>query len=258
MKINKIVSDKYDISNQSYKANCKALLDDKGVLILPEFISEQALAVIKSDGANKINEAYFCNSNHNVYLTPPDTAYDMEHPRNREVISSKGLIGDDQLDKNSPLKTLYKDIVFQDFIADVVGETALYPYADTLSSVNIHYAKEGQELGWHFDNSSFAITLLIDKPSAGGDFEYLKDLRNAETGDYNFEGVGRVLDKEVKPSRISMEPGTLVLFRGRNSLHRVTPTIGDKTRMLAVLAYNSKPHIELSESARMTFYGRLS
>ena len=32
----------------------------------------------------------------------------------------------------------------------------------------------------------------------------------------------------------------------------------DTTRMLAVLAYNSEPGIKLSESARMTFYGRLS
>ena len=37
------------------------------------------------------------------------------------------------------------------------------------------------------------------------------------------------------------------------SLHRVTPTEGDVTRMLAVLAYNTQPGIALSETARMTF-----
>jgi len=40
-------------------------------------------------------------------------------------------------------------------------------------------------------------------------------------------------------------------------MHRVTPTEGDKTRMLVVLAYNTEPNISLSESARMTFFGRL-
>ena len=54
-----------------------------------------------------------------------------------------------------------------------------------------------------------------------------------------------------------MDPGTLVLFRGRNSIHRVTPVEGDLTRILAVLAYNSEPNISLSETSRMTFYGRL-
>jgi len=47
------------------------------------------------------------------------------------------------------------------------------------------------------------------------------------------------------------------LFRGRNSMHRVTPVKGCRTRMLAVLAYNIEPGISLSESARLTFYGRL-
>jgi len=55
-----------------------------------------------------------------------------------------------------------------------------------------------------------------------------------------------------------MDPGSLVLFRGRNSMHRVTPNESDKTRMLAVLAYNSEAGVVLSESARMTFYGRLA
>ena len=54
-----------------------------------------------------------------------------------------------------------------------------------------------------------------------------------------------------------MEVGTLALFRGLNSLHRVTPTIGNKTRILVVLAYNNKADVSLSESARMTFFGRL-
>ncbi|MCZ4279844.1 hypothetical protein O4H49_03580 [Kiloniella laminariae] len=48
-----------------------------------------------------------------------------------------------------------------------------------------------------------------------------------------------------------------MLFRGRNALHRVAPVEGDRTRILVVLAYNSQPGIALSESACMTFYGRL-
>ncbi|MEM9279858.1 MAG: 2OG-Fe(II) oxygenase, partial [Pseudomonadota bacterium] len=216
------------------------------------------IAEMKREGEAGMPDAYFCANTHNVYLTPPDDTFPMDHPRNREVVSSKGLIGDDQVPEASPLKTLYRDEGFRSFIAQVVGEEALYPYADPLSAVNIHYARAGEELGWHFDNSSFAITLLIDKPEGGGEFEYLKDVRDADAGELNFDTVGELLDGKIRPSVLNMEPGTLVLFRGRNSIHRVTPTIGDKTRMLAVLAYNSEAGIELSESARMTFYGRLN
>ena len=55
-----------------------------------------------------------------------------------------------------------------------------------------------------------------------------------------------------------MGAGDLMLFRGRDALHRVTPSQGEITRMLVVLAYNAEPNVSLSESARMTFYGRLT
>ena len=69
-------------------------------------------------------------------------------------------------------------------------------------------------------------------------------------------------DQEVSlellvPQVLTMEPGALVLFRGRNSVHRVSPNESDVTRMLAVLAYNAEPGVALSASARQTFYGRL-
>ncbi|HBM69613.1 MAG TPA: arpA protein, partial [Rhodobacteraceae bacterium] len=134
---------------------------------------------------------------------------------------------------------------------------ALFEYADPLSSINVHYAGEGQELNWHFDNSEFAITLLLQAPLAGGEFEYLRDLRDAEKGDMNFSGVQAVVEGKRQPEALSVEPGTLVLFRGRNAMHRVAPTQGARDRILVVLAYNSKPGIALSEAARMTFFGRL-
>ena len=73
----------------------------------------------------------------------------------------------------------------------------------------------------------------------------------------NFDGVNRLLEDKVEYKSLAMDAGTLVLFRGRNSIHRVTPVGGDVTRILAVLAYNSEPNISLSETSRMTFYGRL-
>ncbi len=73
----------------------------------------------------------------------------------------------------------------------------------------------------------------------------------------NYELSGKILDGKVEAQGLAMDDGALVLFRGRNSMHRVTPVEGDMTRMLVVLAYNTEPNIALSESARMTFYGRL-
>jgi len=203
------------------------------------------------------SDAYFCAQNHSVYLTPTNPDFAQDHPANRQVVSSKGCICDDVVSAGSPLRALYDDPAFRGFVKAATGQAELHAYADPLSSINIHYAGRGQELGWHFDNSSFAITLLIEKPDAGSRFEYIKDLRNAEAGEMNYDGVADLLDGRTAPQVLQMEPGTLVLFRGRNSIHRVSPNESDKMRMLAVLAYNAEAGISLSESARMTFYGRL-
>lgn len=247
----------YPMGEETFVAQCAATLNDVGVLVLPDFIRKPALDLMRQEAVEGETQAYFCTQTHSVYLSPDNPEFAPDHPANRKVTSSKGCICDDVVGQGSPLRTLYDDTGFRHFVAAVTGQTQLHAYEDPLSSINIHYAKRGQELGWHFDNSSFAITLLIQKPPEGSRFEYIKDLRAAETDEMNFDGVRDLLDGRVQPDVLEMDPGTLVLFRGRNSIHRVSPNESDITRILAVLAYNDQPGVELSESARMTFYGRL-
>lgn len=249
--------DLHPLADHDWRQHCRAQLNQHGALVLRQFLSPAALQAIIEEGNAQRHLAYHTVSKHNVYLMKPDGALSADHPRNREVISTKGCITDDAIRADSPLRQLYNDAVFQSFLCEVLGEAALYPYADPLSSINLHYAPHGQELGWHFDNSSFAITLLVQKPLAGGVFQYVKDLRDADGGEMNYDGVAAVLDERQPVDALAIDAGDLVLFRGRNSLHRVTPTEGEVTRMLAVLAYNTAPGIALSETARMTFYGRL-
>ena len=250
--------DLYAIGSNNFRAKCKSTLDENGALVLRNFLTPAAIQSIRDEGIRNQHLAYYTVEDHNVYLTHTDEDYAPNHPRNRLVSSSKGCITDDQIPPDSALRILYEDEEFRAFLCLVLGESSLYEYADPLSSINLHYASEGQELGWHFDNSSFAITLMIQSPRDGGVFEYVKDVRDADAGEMNFALCERVLDGDIATEKLSMDAGALVLFRGRNSMHRVTPTIGNRTRMLVVLAYNTEPGIALSESARMTFYGRLS
>ncbi len=247
----------HPLSDRDYRDTCKQALDDNGVLVLKGFLRLEAINSIKADGDANQHRAFFTSSDHNVYLQPPCNDYASDHPRNRSIRSSKGCITTDQIPAASKLHALYANTMLKDFLCAVLDEESLHEYADSLSSINLHYAADGQELGWHFDNSSFAITLLIQKPDGGGQFEYVRDVRNADNGDMNYAAVGAVLDGHTPVHQLDIEPGDLVLFRGRNSLHRVTPSVGDQCRLLVVLAYNSKPGVVLSESARLTFYGRL-
>ena len=247
----------YPLTDRAFQQQSRQTVIENGVLTLPNFLQAEALAIIKQEGIDNRDRAFFKSNRHNVFLTPCDDQYPINHAYNRQVESSKGCITDDVIASKSPLRTLYDSHEFKAFLSVVFDEEALFPYADPLSSINLHYAEKGQELGWHFDNSSFAITLMIQAALEGGEFEYVKNVRDADAGEMNFDGVNQVLDGKVNAQTLSMDEGALVLFRGRNSMHRVTPNEADLTRMLVVLAYNSQPDIDLSESARMTFYGRL-
>jgi hypothetical protein len=246
----------FPLGDPAFRARCRADLDRDGVLVMPGFLVPDAVETVRREGVAHRDQAYFCAQDHTAYLSPQDPAFAPDHARNRLVKSTKGCITDDIVPAESPLRTLYNAGLFRDFLCDILGEEALYDYADPLSSINIHYAETGQELGWHFDNSSFAITLMIQPAEQGGQFEYVTGVRDADAGDMNYDGVGAVLDGKAAARQLTMESGALVLFRGRNAIHRVTPNDGARTRMLVVLAYNAQPGISLSEAARMTFYGR--
>jgi len=249
--------DKHPIKDSTYRSECRRKLDNDGVLVLEDFLLKDTIKSILKEANEQEDLAYYCVNKHNVYLEPSDSSFQKSHPRNKTVISSKGCITDNQVPSDSTLRSLYNSKFFKEFLCEVLNEEVLYKYDDELSSINIHYAKEGQELGWHFDNSSFAITLLIQKPISGGRFEYIRDFRNSSINENNYDQVLDLLNNKYSPKRLKMENGSLVLFRGKNAIHRVTPTEGDLTRVLSVLAYNSEPNVKLSESARMTFFGKL-
>ncbi len=247
----------HQLDQKNFITSCRKKLVSDGILVLPRFLTQQAVNILTAEAEMGHSGAFYTNTSHNVYLTKPNPSLSSDHIFNRQVVSSQGCIATDQIPSGSKLKSIYNSKLFRQFAAKVLEQDKLYQYADPLSSINVTYAQEGQKLGWHFDNSSFSITLLLQAPEAGGIFEYVKDIRNAESDDMNFTGVTDVVEGKIEPMRVTLEPGTLTLFRGKNSIHRVTGTIGKKKRMLVVFAYNQLPGIALSEAARMTFFGRL-
>ena len=92
----------------------------------------------------------------------------------------------------------------------------------------------------HFDRSEFTTTCLLQAPPAGGEFQYRSDLRS--DADPNYAGVGRLLAGEDDRVRtLPLAPGTLNVFKGRNTAHRVTPVEGDGARIIAVFSYYETP-----------------
>ena len=64
-------------------------LNETGVLLLPQFIQTPVIASLVNDAERAQDIAYFTNSTHNVYLTPPDDSLPADHVYNRQITSSK-------------------------------------------------------------------------------------------------------------------------------------------------------------------------
>jgi len=249
--------EQHPIQESEYSKSCKDQLDSTGALVMEDFLNSDAVESLQAEAREVRPLAYFCQQNHNAYLLDPDTDFPAEHIRNLEQVSDKGCITHDQVPENSLLRTLYEWPDFRKFLKQVLGEP-VFPYADTLSSININYYEQGQQLGWHFDNASFAVTLMLQSPGQGGEFEYREKVRNSEKGDSGFADTEAVIKGKLQPKTLAMGDGALVLFRGINSLHRVAPVASEHARILVTLNFNTEPGIMLSELARMAFFGRLA
>ena len=97
-------------------------------------------------------------------------------------------------------------------------------------------------------------TLLLQEPEAGGVFEYVPAIRSDD--DENFAEVEAVLDGRSNRVRQNhLQSGTLSLFRGHYSLHRVTPVNGKRQRLQAILGYSTRPDMYGSLEASILHYG---
>ena len=96
---------------------------------------------------------------------------------------------------------------------------------------NLHIA------GSHIDLAAAEVELI----GTVGREVILRDQLDAD--DENYERVGRVLRGEPgeRVEIFPMTPGTLMIFAGRNSVHRVSAVGGAIPRIVALLSYDTRP-----------------
>jgi hypothetical protein len=109
--------------------------------------------------------------------------------------------------------------------------------------------------GWHFDESPFAVTLMLRPSERGGDFEFAPISRTYD--EKEMTSARRVLTLQDGVRKIAQAPGTLTVFSGRNALHRVAPVQGLSARINAVLTFAPTPGLRLTPETQAMFYGRV-
>ena len=198
-------------------------------------------------------DSFLHQRHHNVYFSQ-DAGLPANHPALQRFRTSNRTLCADRIE-GSALLRLYEWPGFATFLAATMDRPALHVMEDPLARVNVMSYSEGQGLNWHFDRSEFTTTLLLQAPENGGGFEYRTGLRSDD--DPNLEGVAQLLQGNDPETRmIALTPGTLNVFRGRNTAHRVTPVSGRRQRVVAVFSYFERPGVTFSHGERVGFYGR--
>lgn len=233
---------------------CRAGLRADGVCQLEALMLPDAVQRVLEEARELAPKAFRTDATHNAYFTDHTAEVPDGDPRATLVRSAKRSLAWKYLPESSPLRALYEWDDLVAFLRDVLEMPALYRDADPLGACSVMYYDEGDELGWHFDNSEFAVTLMLQDGEGGGAYEYAPRVRSAENE--RRDVVSAVLGGDRTEVRsLHPSPGTLTLFQGRYSLHRVTPVEGATPRINAVLSYAAVPGHQLTERTRELFYG---
>ncbi|WP_214474641.1 2OG-Fe(II) oxygenase [Mesorhizobium sp. dw_380] len=232
-----------------------AALEDDGMFNLEGFlrpgVAEQAVGEIKPV---MDTQSHVHKRTHNIYFKPSIPELAPDHPALRKVETISHTVCADQI-PGSMVMAIYEYEPLVRFLAATMGKAKLHGMQDPLARTNVMAYRAGEALNWHFDRSEFTTTLLLQQAERGGDLEYRTDLRSDD--DPNYDGVARLLEGRDPEARVlRMKPGTLNVFRGKNTAHRVTTVEGERERMIAVFSYYERPGVMFSAEERVGFYGR--
>ena len=241
----------------SFAAEAREQMKATGACEIPGFVRDDALPAFVEDARRIAPLAYRSGGLGTVYLGFPDESFPLDHPQQWLGDYALGAVAYDLFPPDSPTRRLFEWPELTRFVAAILGLDVVYPYADPLGALNLAVMTDGDQLQWHFDQTDFVVSLAIQDADEGGDFEVAPQIRTGENEHY--DDVARVLAGErERVVTLPMTPGTLLVFAGRYSIHRVSPIVGDTPRLVALLGYDAKPGTMSSELLKEVRYGRVS
>ncbi|MGW3663467.1 HalD/BesD family halogenase [Streptomyces sp. NPDC005141] len=242
---------------QAVVADARRDLSTLGCTVLPDFIRPSLRDVLRQECSAIAPRAHHDVETVNVYNIAVDSALPEDHPGRKTFERGNAFVARDRIPADSLISRLYSDTVFRHFIARCFELPELHELADPLSGLVLNVVAPGMEHPWHFDTNEFTVSMLTQQAQAGGVFEYCPNIRTAR--DENFDDVRDVVDGrgERLTRRLPLQPGDLQLFKGRFSLHRVSPVRGEVARHSAIFAYSERPGVIGSVERTRQLFGRV-
>ncbi len=229
---------------------CRDGIREVGCFVLPGFVADEAIARIRDE----IDELTPKATLHSRYRTSyqsrgGDQNFPSIHPRNilhldRYRVTRQSVMAPDcglnQIYRSSRLLNFLEDI-FQKPLQRILPNDSSRSSTTTVAyeGISVNTQEHGDSLIWHFDNNDFVVTIGIETPEGGGEFQYVPFVRSDE--DEGYDDIMSVFLGEHPGIRSFMlQPGTLVGFAGRRSIHRVSPIYGKARRVTSVMSFNDK------------------
>lgn len=235
---------------------CQSELKAKGLCVLEGFVAPQALQKMIAEGNAAEPKAYYSRVVGNAYLSDKNPNLPADHAYNLEDETNLGVVAYDQIDPSEVLRQIYDSPKVLSFLGDALGRGKIFYYECPMGKINYSMMRKGDYLRWHFDQSDFVVAIPIQSSDRGGVYEYVYNIRDAKNE--NYDAVKSLLKGERKNVQILKTPaGSLVLFEGRYTIHRVTYIEGEKIRIMGLLGYADKPGVTSTDYLRKIRYGRV-
>lgn len=240
---------------QKLVEQCRHDLAHDGLFNLKGFLKPEIANLVVNELQPLFASVAFTHKRkHNIYFCKEVSGIASNHPALRQFETINHTLCADQILDNAVLR-IYRYAPLAHFLAQVMEKPRLFVMEDPLACANVMAYGQGEALNWHFDRSEFTITLLLQAADNGGLFEYRSNLRTDD--DPNYAGVARLINGEDTEVRtMPLSAGTLNVFRGKNTAHRVTQVKNKRNRMVAVFSYYDRPSVVFSDEERIGFYGR--
>jgi hypothetical protein len=223
-------------------ARCRSDLAEAAICVLPGFLQKTATDAMISEAERLIPEAYRYDQPRIAYELELDAnGYEDAHPTRMFHPNRYRQVLNHQIPNDSLLRALFLWPVLTEFVRRALGLDRLYTSACPHLALTMHIAYPGDSNGWHFDSNDGVVTLVLQQPDSGGEFEYAPYIRSDD--DERFDAIGRLFESPGSEAlRPGIEPGSLTLFNGRLSMHRVREIGSSKRpRIVAIFSYDQCP-----------------
>ena len=249
--------DRYPVADLSSLAARRIILGGReqlaetGLCLLPDFVARSALEEMVGEARTLAAHSIFEEGRVVGDEDGPERAFLLPRPAR----NAKSAINYSMLGPRSAIRRLYEWDGLAALFREILGVPSLYRCADPVVSCVVAYYADGDELGWHFDPNDGVVTLLLQEADEGGEFQFAPRVRR--------EGAeGRAVVRSILDGAregvitAPIRAGTLSLFQGVASLHRVTRVSGPKPRIVLTMSFHETPGKQFSERIRSRYAGQ--